>query len=79
MTDEYVIIIERHELDPNDVWYVAQISSINICVQSRTALDALAELQRVLTARQAIAKQLDTTIFNYLPEGEDRAATDFWF
>lgn len=61
------------------MWYVGQILEIGTAVQSRTAIDALTQLQNNLIARQAIAKELNTTVFNYLPEAEDKAATDFWF
>jgi len=77
--NEYTIVVERVEVAPEDVWYTAQIPALDIAVQSRSALDALTELQNHLIAREAIAKQLDTTIFNYLPEAEEKAATDFWF
>lgn len=78
MTNEYAMLIKRTELQ-DGVWYVAMIPSLSIAAQARTALEALAQLEIHFLGRQQITKDLDTTIFNYLPEDEDKAATDFWF
>lgn len=76
--DEYDLSIKRTEL-ADGTWYVVQIPAIVVAAQSRTALGALEELQRVMMARKLIAKILGTSVFNYLDGDENNDATDFWY